>query len=86
MPFKVMYTNHGPVQRGGQGTGDPGADKQRARQPRPSCVGHEIDIRQRDARFRKNQTREWHNTADVVTRGEFRHDTPVGLMHVDLTV
>jgi hypothetical protein len=75
--LEVMDAGHRPRQRGGERAGHAGADQQRARQSGPAGVRHGVDRAERQAGRIEDLPRQRKHAADVVARGQFRHDAAV---------
>jgi hypothetical protein len=84
--FEVMNAQRRPPQRHAQRHCHPGAHQQRAGQPGPARVGHEVDLMQPAAGLSQHVAGERQHALDVIARGQLRHHAAECRMHLDLCV
>ena len=56
------------------------AYQQGSGEPRPLRVSDAVEVGENFPRFEQQVFRQWHHPANMVTRGELRHDTAIGFM------
>ncbi len=84
MPLKMMDADDGLAERKAERVGDTGADEQCASQAWPARMRDHVDFLLGTALLVQYLLKQRQGAADVIARGEFRHDPAVSLMHVNL--
>ncbi len=86
MPLKVMHRQSRHAARQGERLGHAGTDQQRTRQPGASGVGDGVDVLDAQRGRLQHLLEQQRQAADVVTRGELRHDATVRRVQIHLRV
>ena len=86
MPFEVVHTQHGLVERCTQRAGHASTHQQRPCQARPAGVSHHVHICQALACFGHHGLGEREHPADMVAAGQLGHHAAIRLVHLDLAV
>ena len=84
--FEVVHPDGRPAERGGERAGDSGTDEQRSGQSGTSGVGDYIDVGSRQSRLLEASFEQRQDAADVIARGELRHDSTIRRVQIDLAV
>ena len=84
--FEVVDAQHGPPQRRAQRHCHTGTHQQRAGQPRPAGVGHEVDLVQAARGLGQHLAGQRQHALHMVARGQFGHHAAERGMHVHLRV
>ena len=86
VPLQVVHAQSRLAQTGRQRAGQARPDQQRTGQARPPGVGHPVDLAQIERRLLEHLLNQRQGPANMVTTGQLRHDTAIGLMQIDLAV